>query len=874
MNTYVMIFKNVLEISLFASIMIAVIFLIKAVLGSRIGIKAITFLWLLVTLRLCLPVMVESPVHLDSLIPDRQAAQNAQAADIPNYEQEPVYGGFAPIDHNTAEPETNGANPQPQPQTQDEVKAEKKTLVTRVYEKLQSINLWNAVSIVWLIGAVLVFLVSIEKSIAFSLYSKKHSKPINDKKFLVGLDILKIECGISRKVSVSACKYINMPVMYGIIRPHILLPAAMKRKLNREHMDAILMHELCHIKNWDILKNYAFLLGKAIHWFNPLVWIAQKAAREDTELLCDQNVLAIMGEDKKGLYSQSLVEATRFVIERKTPMLTISLCENKSNLKERIMHMLRPQKKLKSAGVISVLTAILMIIGCFTTACQPAPDTTIEYDGSDATVMAAAENDTTQTPTDTPVPEDEPDFTQYEAPETFAKTYEKDSLLITVNADVEVPEVPKLYKVKLTPYELDQELADMFLDYFIGDAQMYMRESEGEKASTLENEIANWKQVKYNAENNWDEVKDHDPYQDNGGQQGAIDYIQDVIDRLEEQLENAPQEYGYETMSRQLKMPVPEGGKDIPPDATQEEIAAAKAEDARVAAEQSERYANMLELLGYAKVDQSYIEDKMAYIYLRGDAGKGANLYYDNANSAAANGYYLGRDDVDELGKSITFSLDEAIATAQQAMEDLGVGETSLESYHFNGNVKNGELIPCYVMNFTKSIYGVPVHRFGDGTATINQGYTSGGIAIYNPQGINEYLSGSPSVQSMESLNIIVDDSGVVKFTWDPVKKMEILEEYTDIMSFGDIISVFDEKVLQVYSEAENMGIVINKISLSMLPVIMEGSDETVTIPVWDFRGYSYDPANAEQKYEKDAANTATMSFLTINALDGSLVDR
>jgi hypothetical protein len=177
-------------------------------------------------------------------------------------------------------------------------------------------------------------------------------------------------------------------------------------------------------------------------------------------------------------------------------------------------------------------------------------------------------------------------------------------------------------------------------------------------------------------------------------------------------------------------------------------------------------------------------------------------------------------------------------------------------------------------MNFTKSIYGVPVHRFGDGTATINQGYTSGGIAIYNPQGINEYLSGSPSVQSMESLNIIVDDSGVVKFTWDPVKKMEILEEYTDIMSFGDIISVFDEKVLQVYSEAENMGIVINKISLSMLPVIMEGSDETVTIPVWDFRGYSYDPANAEQKYEKDAANTATMSFLTINALDGSLVDR
>ena len=277
MNTYVMIFKNVLEISLFASIMIAVIFLIKAVLGSRIGIKAITFLWLLVTLRLCLPVMVESPVHLDSLIPDRQAAQSAQVADIPTYEQETVYGDFTPPEYSTAETEINGGSTQEMPQTPGEVMSAEKTLVTRLYEKLQSINLWNAVSIVWLIGAVLVFLASIEKSIAFSLYAKKHSKPINDKKFLVGLDILKIECGISRKVTVSACKFINMPVMYGILRPHILLPAAMKSKLSREHMDSILMHELCHIKNWDILKNYAFLLGKAIHWFNPLVWIAQKA---------------------------------------------------------------------------------------------------------------------------------------------------------------------------------------------------------------------------------------------------------------------------------------------------------------------------------------------------------------------------------------------------------------------------------------------------------------------------------------------------------------------------------------------------------------------------------------------------------------------
>ena len=280
--------------------------------------------------------------------------------------------------------------------------------------------------------------------------------------------------------------------------------------------------------------------------------------------------------------------------------------------------MLRPQKKLKSAGIISVLTAILMIIGCFTTACQPAPDTTIEYNGSDATVMAAGENDATQTPTDTPVPEDEPDFTQYEAPETFAKTYEKDNLRIMVDAQVEVPEVEKIYSVAFKPRELTQKMADDFLNYFIGDDPVYMRESEGTKASSLEAEIKIWEDAKYNAENNWDAVKDHDPYQDNGGQQGAIDYIQDVIDRLESQLENAPQEYGYTLASRLIGPSLDDSGKDIPPDATEEEIAAAKAEDARVAQEN----ASIRELIAYAKMDESYIDDKMAYIYIHGNPGR------------------------------------------------------------------------------------------------------------------------------------------------------------------------------------------------------------------------------------------------------------
>jgi len=861
MNTYIIFFKSILEISLFASIMVAVIFLIKAIFKNKIDIKTITFLWLLVIVRLCLPVTVQSPVHIDSLIPDAAVAEAHEAPDTLSYDETAFDAAIQP-DYEAGHI-TPGYDAGDGDYTE---KLKEASFFKNILNVFQSIDLWGMVSIIWFIGFILVLVFSVEKSITFALYAKRNSQEIDDKKLLISFDILKIKCNIRRNIKISTCKFINMPVMYGALCPHILLPASMVGKLKKEHMDTILLHELCHIKSRDILKNYAFLLGKALHWFNPLVWIAQKTVREDTELLCDQNVLNIIGEKHKGLYSQSLLEATRFVIERKTPKLTISLCENKSNLKERIIQMLKPQKKLKSAGIISVLAAILMIVGCFTTACQPTVDETIDYSPTND-AQPAADNSETQ-PLEETIENNEPeaDFSQYETPETFAKTYEKGSLMIMVDAEVEVPSVEKLYSAKFEERELTQELVDMFLDYFMGDSPLYMREGEGEKASTLENEIASWKQAKQNAENKWDEVKNKDPYQGNGGQQGAIEYIEDVIQRLEKQLGNATEEYGYVKIARQLALPADDGGKDIPEDASVEVIAASKAEDARVALAN----ASMRQLIGYAKVEESELGDKMAYVYINGGAGRHTTLSFDNANEATENGYMLNRAESDEVEKTMTMPIEDAITMAKNVMQDLGIGDTYLQSYDCIPIVKDGQLAPCYSMWFTNSLNGTPVLHLSNGQKMVNRGTSDGSISV-----AEDMTVGSTFGQSSDSVYVMVDESGVLKVSWDPIlQQTENLNEYTDIMSFEDIVSVFDEMILEVYSQADNLDIVINKISLSMLPVTMEGSDDIITVPVWDFRGYSYDPNDVERKNKLDAWNSDNTSFLTINAIDGSLVDR
>jgi beta-lactamase regulating signal transducer with metallopeptidase domain len=81
MNGLVTFFRGILEVSLFASAMIAVVLLIRKITKDRISIKVVSFLWLLVIVRLCLPGMLESPVHVDTLFP--APAQARQTDELP-----------------------------------------------------------------------------------------------------------------------------------------------------------------------------------------------------------------------------------------------------------------------------------------------------------------------------------------------------------------------------------------------------------------------------------------------------------------------------------------------------------------------------------------------------------------------------------------------------------------------------------------------------------------------------------------------------------------------------------------------------------------------------------------------------------------------
>lgn len=93
------------------------------------------------------------------------------------------------------------------------------------------------------------------------------------------------------------------PFVLGLLRPRIYLPSA----LPKQERDYILLHERTHIRRCDHILRALAWLAVAVHWFNPLVWLAFRLAGKDMEMSCDEAVLRNMDRDVRADYSASLL---------------------------------------------------------------------------------------------------------------------------------------------------------------------------------------------------------------------------------------------------------------------------------------------------------------------------------------------------------------------------------------------------------------------------------------------------------------------------------------------------------------------------------------------------------------------------------------
>jgi hypothetical protein len=138
--------------------------------------------------------------------------------------------------------------------------------------------------------------------------------------------------GIKRKVKIWLSTTVNTPVTFGFLKPVILLPVALLNNITPAQAEALIIHELVHIRMNDYLLNWFLVIAETIFFFNPFISVICKKIRIEREQYCDVSVIDF--EYKPALYAEALLQAER--IKKMIPGFQLAAVSRKKQLLQRI----------------------------------------------------------------------------------------------------------------------------------------------------------------------------------------------------------------------------------------------------------------------------------------------------------------------------------------------------------------------------------------------------------------------------------------------------------------------------------------------------------------------------------------------------------
>ena len=150
------------------------------------------------------------------------------------------------------------------------------------------------------------------------------------------LEDCKSDSGVTAPIGLVLTTSVSTPVLLGWLRPRILLPQILLKSASRKQLRAILLHELAHFHSADIPVNWLFSIAMALHWFNPVVYLASWRWRKYCEFAADASALDWMPCETREDYGKALITALKNTHELPVPKGALALGESFEGLKERI----------------------------------------------------------------------------------------------------------------------------------------------------------------------------------------------------------------------------------------------------------------------------------------------------------------------------------------------------------------------------------------------------------------------------------------------------------------------------------------------------------------------------------------------------------
>jgi bla regulator protein blaR1 len=193
----------------------------------------------------------------------------------------------------------------------------------------------------------------------------RNAMPLRKGREVETLRRLESIAGLRKPIEVRLSGASLEPAIFGIARPTLVWPEGLSERLEDAHIEAVLAHELRHVRRRDNLAAAIHMVVEAVFWFHPLVWWMGARLVEERERACDEEALELGNE--RQVYAESILKICKFCVESRLACVS---GVTGADLKKRIVRIMTGRATLKldfgrklllsAAGLLAVAAPIVL----------------------------------------------------------------------------------------------------------------------------------------------------------------------------------------------------------------------------------------------------------------------------------------------------------------------------------------------------------------------------------------------------------------------------------------------------------------------------------------------------------------------------------